>query len=223
MDAPNNLWNQPAARPAKPARSWLSAAGRAVSGIVLMAVMTIGALWWWAGTDGSLATALRWIAQSQPLSAERATGSLRSGGHIDRLVWQKEGLSVDARDVSLAWQPWALLQGTLKLDRLSTATVHVDDQRVPAAVPSTGPPDALVLPLSVVLDAFSVGELRWTGPTAHTVLAASGISGRYEFNGLQHQLELLSAQVASGRYSGRAVLPSHGPLTLDATLSGALA
>lgn len=220
MNAPNNLWNEPAARPAKPARSWLRAAARAVGGIVLMAVMTIGALWWWAGTDGSLATALRWIGQSQPLSAERATGSLRSGGHIDRLVWQKEGLSVDARDVSLAWQPWALLQGTLKLDRLSTATVHVDDQRVPAAVPSAGPPDALGLPLPVVLDAFSVGELRWTGPTA---FAASGISGRYEFNGRRHQLELLSAQVASGRYSGRAVLPSRGPLTLDATLSGALA
>ena len=220
MDPSTTLWDEPAVAPDKPAWRWLRAAARAVGGILLLALMALGALWWWAGTDGSLATALGWIGQSQPLSAERATGSLRAGGHIDRLAWQKAGLRVDARDVSLAWQPWSLLRGTLKLDRLSAASVQVDDQRVPAAAPSAGPPKELGVPLPVVLEAFSVGELRWSGPTA---FAASGISGRYEFNGLRHQLELLGAQVASGRYSGRALVPARGPLTLDASLSGALA
>ena len=175
MDTSNTLWDEPAVVPANPLWRWLRAAARAVGGIVLLAMMALGALWWWAGTDGSLATALRWIGQSQPLSAERATGSLRSGGHIGKLAWQQEGLRVDARNVSLAWQPWSLLQGTLKLERLSAASVQVNDERVPAAAPSTGPPIALGLPLPVVLDAFSVGELRWTGPTAFT---ASDISGR---------------------------------------------
>ncbi|MHB1249681.1 MAG: translocation/assembly module TamB domain-containing protein, partial [Polaromonas sp.] len=220
MDPSDNLWNEPAARPAKPARRWLRAAARAVGGVVLLALTALGALWWWAGTDGSLATALGWIGQSQPLRAERATGSLRAGGHIDRLAWQKEGLSIDARDLSLAWQPWSLLQGTLRLERLSAASVQINDQRAPAAAPSTGPPMALGLPLPVVLESFSVGELRLTGPTAFT---ASDISGRYEFNGMRHQLDLLGVQVASGRYSGRAVLPARSPLTLDATLSGDLA
>lgn len=186
----------------------------------MLAVAATGTLWWWAGTDGSLATALRWAGQSQPLTAERATGSLRSGGHIDQLVWQQDGLRVDARDVSLAWQPWSLLHGTLKLNRLAAASVQVDDQRAPSA--PSGPPAALNLPLPVALDAFSVGQLRWTGPTALTAFTASGISGRYEFNGLQHQLDLLSVQVASGRYSGRAALSSRSPLLLDASLSGAL-
>ncbi len=220
MDTSNTLWDEPAVVPEKSVWRWLRAAARAVGDIVLLVVIALGALWWWAGTDGSLATALRWIGQFQPLSAEHATGSLRSGGHIDKLAWQQEGWRVDARDVSLAWQPWSLLQGTLKLERLSAASMHVNDQRAPAAAPSAGPPVALGLPLPVVLEAFSVGELRWTGATAFT---ASDISGRYEFNGLRHQLDLLSAQVASGRYSGRAVLPSRSPLTLDATLSGALA
>ncbi|MHB1200998.1 MAG: translocation/assembly module TamB domain-containing protein [Polaromonas sp.] len=220
MDPSDNLWNEPAARPARPAQRWLRAAARAVGGVVLLALTALGALWWWAGTDGSLATALGWIGQSQPLRAERATGSLRAGGHIDKLAWQQAGLRVEARDLSLAWQPWSLLQGTLRLERLSATSVQINDQRAPAAAPSTGPPMALGLPLPVVLESFSVGELRLTGPTAFT---ASDISGRYEFNGMRHQLDLLGVQVASGRYSGRAVLPARSPLTLDATLSGDLA
>ncbi len=220
MDPSNTLWDEPAAAPEKLAWRWLKAAARAVGGILLLALMALTALWWWAGTDGSLATALGWIGQSQPLSAERATGSLRAGGHIDRLAWQQNGLYVDARDVRLAWQPWSLLQGTLKLDRLSAASVHVNDLRAPAAAPAAGPPATLGLPLPVVLEAFSVGELRWSGPAA---FAASGISGRYEFNGLRHQLELLGAQVAGGRYSGRAAVTARSPLTLEASLSGALA
>ncbi|WP_293603814.1 translocation/assembly module TamB domain-containing protein [Polaromonas sp. UBA4122] len=212
-----------AAVPAKPARRWLRVAALAGGSFVVLAVVALGTLWWWAGMDGSLATTLRWIGQSQPLTAERATGSLRSRGQIDQLVWQQDGLRIDARDVSLSWQPWSLLHGTLKLNRLSAASVQVDDQRAPAAAPPTGPPAALSLPLPIVLDAFSVGQLRWTGPTTLTAFTASGISGRYEFNGLQHQLDLLSAQVASGHYSGRAVLSSRSPLMLDASLSGALA
>jgi translocation and assembly module TamB len=118
--------------------------------------------WWWAGTDGSLATALRWIGRSQPLSAERVTGSLRAGGHVDQLVWQQDGLRVDVRDVTLAWQPWSLLHGTLKVNRLAAASVQVNDQRPPSTTPSV-PPSALGLPLPVVLDGFSIGQFQWTG------------------------------------------------------------
>jgi translocation and assembly module TamB len=199
---------------------WLKALALSAAGLVLLIVATLSALWWWAGTEGSLASAMRWIGQSQPLLAKRATGSLRAGGHVDQLLWQKDGLRVEARDVSLAWQPWSLLQGQLTLNQLTAASVQVDDQRVPSKAPA--PPTTLGLPLPVALDAFSVTQLRWTGPTALTGVTASVISGRYQFNGQQHQLDLLGAQVASGRYSGRAVLTSRGPLVLDASLAGAL-
>ncbi len=152
------------------------------------------------------------------LSAERVTGSLRAGGHVDQLVWQQDGLRVDVRDVTLAWQPWSLLHGVLKVNRLAAASVQVDDQRPPSTTPSV-PPSALGLPLPVLLEGFSVGRLQWTGGAAFT---ASNISGHYAFNGLSHQLELLSAQFAQGRYSGKASLSSRGALQLDASLNGAL-
>ena len=122
MAGTNTSANQRATRAAKPARRWLKAAAIAGGSLVALAVGTTGALWWWAGTDGSLATALQWAGQSQPLSFENATGSLRAGGHIDRFQWQQDGLTVNTSDVSLAWQPWSLLQGTLKLNRLAASS-----------------------------------------------------------------------------------------------------
>jgi translocation and assembly module TamB len=176
MDAPVNVTPKRRLR-------WLKALALSAGGLLLLIMLTLSALWWWAGTEGSLASALRWIGQSQPLVAERATGSLRAGGHVDQLLWQKDGLRVEARNVSLAWQPWSLLQGQLTLNQLTAGSVQVDDQRVPSKSPA--PPTMLGLPLPVALDAFSVAQLRWTGPTALTGVSASGISGRYQFNGLQ--------------------------------------
>jgi translocation and assembly module TamB len=219
MAAPPNAARNKKATPAKPARRWLKATARAAAGVVALAVGATGALWWWAGTEGSLDTALRWVGQSQPLKFERATGSLRAGGHIDQLHWQQDGITVEARDVSLAWQAWSLLQGTLKLNRFAVASVQVINERPPTATPTT-PPNALGLPLRIALDEFSVGQFDYAGKTAFT---ASAIAGNYLYTGLQHQLDLKSVEFASGRYSGRAALTATSPLTLDASLAGALA
>lgn len=230
MDALNtpghNAPDQPGPRRKQPAPHWLKAVVLAATGLIAGVTLALSALWWWAGSDGSLATALRWArawlaepasSSAPPLVAEGATGSLRSGGRIERLLWQRDGLSVEARGITLAWQPLSLLSGTLQLERLAAASLQVDDQRDPSPAPPAGPPDTLGLPLRIVLGAFSVGELRWLGSMP---FSASGITGRYEFNGRQHALDLGNAQVASGSYRGRATVAANKPLTLDATLSG---
>lgn len=219
MAASNTPEDQPAAPAARPALRGLKAAALALGGVVVLAFGATGALWWWAGTEGSLDTALRWAGKSQPLTFESATGSLRAGGHIDQLQWQQDGITVHARDVSLAWQAWSLLQGTLKLNRFAVASVQVINERPPTTTPTT-PPNALGLPLRIALDEFSVGQFDYAGKTAFT---ASAIAGNYLYTGLQHQLDLKSMAFASGRYSGRAALTATSPLTLDASLSGALA
>jgi translocation and assembly module TamB len=217
MDAPDKTEGQPTPGD-RPARRWLKAAAWTGAGLVALAVGATGALWWWAGTEGSLAKGLRWVGQSQPLTFGQATGSLRAGGHIDKLHWQQDGITVDARDVSLAWQAWSLLQGTLKLDRIAAASVEVTDVRSPTPMPTT-PPNALGLPLRIALDEFSVGQFQFAGKTAFT---ASGIAGSYLYTGLQHQLDLKSVTVAKGRYSAKAALTASSPLTLDANLLGTL-
>ncbi|MEP6773849.1 MAG: DUF490 domain-containing protein, partial [Polaromonas sp.] len=146
MDTPNPpVASAGAPKALRPPRRWLRATAWVAGSVMVLAGAATTGAWWWAGTDGSLATALAWIGRTQPLSAERVTGSLREGGHVDQLIWQQDGLRVDVRDVTLAWQPWSLLHGTLKVNRLASASVQVNDQRAPSTTPSV-PPSALGLP-----------------------------------------------------------------------------
>jgi translocation and assembly module TamB len=173
-----------------------------------------------------LATGLRLaqryaIPASQQLAFEGASGSLRKGGHIDQLSWQQEGLSATAKDITLAWQPWSLLKGALKFERLTIATLEVKDQRPPT--PQGGPPEQLRLPLQIGLDEFSLGLLRYTGPASSAAIEVSSLTGRYGYDGVQHQVDLRGVEALGGRYDARAYLSASSPLMLDMNLSGALA
>ena len=192
----------------------------AIFSLLAVLVLLLAGLWWWAGTDGSLATGLRWADNYAPhltksLTVQNPTGSLRTGGHVDRFNWQQDGLSVDARDVTLSWQPWALTSGTLKLDSMRAASVLIDDQQAKTA--NVGPPESLRLPVRVVLDAFAIDQLNITGASA---FSATGMAGNYSFDGQQHALGLTRTTVASGNYSGRAKLAADQPFTLNAALAG---
>ena len=192
-----------------------------VFSLLVLLVLLAAGLWWWAGTDGSLASALRWADNYAPqltksLTVQNPSGSLRAGGHADRITWQRDGLTVEARGVELAWQPWALTGGTLKLDSMRAASVLVDDQQ-PKKAANSGPPESLRLPVRVVLDAFAVDQLTITGATRFN---ASGIAGSYSFDAQQHALEVTRATVASGSYRGRANLAADTPFALTAALAG---
>lgn len=205
-----------AAQPVRKAPHWLKLAAAALASLVLAAVLATAALWWWAGSDGSLATGLRWVAQYQPLASEGASGSLRNGGAVKRLVWQQDGMTVEANDVAFSWQPWSLLHATLKLNSLSASTIRVNDQRPPSNTPSL-PPTALGLPLQIALDDFAVGRFVWQGSPA---IEVQGIAGNYLYTGLRHELVLTNAQFANGHYQGKATLASAQPLELEALLTG---
>lgn len=201
----------------KPRRRWPKALAAFALALLLALLLALGSAWWWAGTEGSLATALRWAARTQPVTAEGVSGSLRAGGQVLTLSVQQDGLQVLATDVVLAWDPLSLLKGSLKLDRLAAATVRIDDQR--ASAPAAGPPASVALPFRITLDEFLVGQLVWVGPPS---FEASALDGTYAFDGTQHRLELRGVRVATGTYSGRVSLLATGDLSLDAILQGVL-
>jgi translocation and assembly module TamB len=209
---------EPQTPTSKPGNRWLKVLALGIGSMAIVLVACVAVLWWWAGTDGSLARALTWVGQSQPLRFERASGSLRAGGRVEQLTWQQDGLTVQVAGLAVVWQPWSLLQRKLALTQLAADSVAVNDARPPPTEPPK-PPTALGLPLAVVIDNFAVGQLSLTRPFA---FSATAIAGRYEFDRLLHRLDLANAQVATGRYSGSAALASSSPLTLDARLSGAL-
>ena len=198
-------------------RHWLLGA----IGVLMVLVAAGGAgLWWWTGSDTSLATVLRWAgrfdATRDALKAEDVTGSLRAGGRIGHLQWQRDGLTVDASDVTLQWQALALFDRWLKLDDVHIASLRIADQRAPdpkATPPS--PPGDLILPVQIDVKALRVDRLEWAGPPGVT---ATGLLASYQYDRSRHQLKLQSLDLADGHYQGEAVITDQAPLTLDAQL-----
>lgn len=117
---------------------WL---GGLLAALLALLLLALGGLWWWTGSEGSLATALRWAGAQQPLVSDEVTGSVRSGGKVRRLVWDKDGLRVEVHDAELQWTPAALLARTLQIDTLSARRIVVDDQRPKATSPPPAHPN----------------------------------------------------------------------------------
>jgi len=192
-----------------------------LSGLLATAVLLVGALllafWVWTDSDTSLATALkqasRYLPAGQLLVAEDVRGTLRKGGHIGLLRWEKNGLVVEARQIDLVWQPRALLDRRLQLDTLHVAQLSVEN---PGPATGAAPLDNVLLPFQVDLT-FAIDALSWAGPGA---LQATGLSGRYQFDGTRHGLKLEGAQLAAGHYQAQASLLASAPLALDVQVQG---
>ena len=182
----------------------------------MLLLLAAGGLWWWTGSEGSLAWMLRQIARTQPLRAEGVRGSLRSGLHADRLQWQSGGLTIEALDVGMEWQPLDLITGALHLEQVHASAVQVQDRR-PAAAPAA-PPQSLELPLHAAVDALKVDRVEWARDTASFIV--TDVAGRYSFNGSQHQIQVESLRWGAGSYRGRASVGARGALPVDATIEG---
>jgi translocation and assembly module TamB len=185
---------------------------------ILLILSTIAGLWWWSGREGSLEWVLRRIARSQPLTAEGVQGSLRSGLHVRRLVWERDGLKIEASDVELEWQPLWLLEGTIKLDHVRAAMLRITDHRPPSPQP-TRLPDSLKIRPEVELDDLAIPLVEWISTSA---MRAEGLTGRYWTDGTAHRVRVDKVRVAGGTYRGAASLGALAPHPLDAWLAGKL-
>ena len=192
-----------------------------VLGLVLAVVLAVAGLWWWSGTEGSAAWVLQQAARRQPFVAEGVTGSLRRGLRAQRLEWRQDGLTVEARDVELAWQPLALLDRTLRLDRLAAAQVRVQDRRPPGDE-RMQLPASLDLPweLQVQLGDVEVAHLVWDGARKFDL---RDLRGGYQFAAGTHQLALRNLRMLDGHYAGELRLGAQQPFALSARLQGRIA
>jgi translocation and assembly module TamB len=204
----------------------------ALLGLVLATAI---ALWVWAGTAGSLAQAIGWgqgyMADQGPsagtLTVSGVQGSLRSGGEIGQLRWQRDELTVQASGVRIALDNrfWldALLARGLRLSQLDIGRLQITDRRPPSPVEPLQP---ITLPTAITLP-WSVGELVLDGNQA---ISLSGLQGQYRYRPADslwnlgvadaHQLDLENLQVAGGRYQIQAVLGAQAPMPLRVDAQG---
>ena len=201
-------------RPGRPSR--LPAALLAL--IVLLFAAAAG-LWWWSGVEGSLEWVLRRITASQPVTIEGVRGALRSEWHIRRIVWERAGLTIEAQDVNLSWEPLWLLEGIVKVRRLDAAALRVTDRRPPSGQPFQLP-QSLMARTELQLDALAIGRLEWNAAQSYR---AENLRARYWFDGKAHWFGVQEVRLYGGRYGGHGSLGALAPFPLDASLTGKLA
>ncbi|TXT39738.1 MAG: hypothetical protein FD135_1980 [Comamonadaceae bacterium] len=156
------------------------------------------------------------LPAGQTLQVKGVQGSLHHGGQIAWLRWSQPGLSVEARDIQIAWTLPPLLNKHLRLSDLSMATLSIDDQRPGnAATPPSAPTD-LRLPIRVDIP-FKVTQLSLKAGTA---LEATEISGNYSFDSALHKLSKLQGHISSGKYQLNGELQASSPMALKLEATG---
>ena len=191
-----------------------------VLGLLVLVLALAAGLWVWSGQPGSLATVLRLAGAHVPLVSDNAQGSVRRGGTVEKLVWDKDGMRVEVQGAELLWQPMALLHGQLQIDTLSARRIEITDQRAPSTAPASGPPQQLSLPLAIEVKAISARSFHWAGTPA---IEASNFSGSYRYDHVRHALTVQQLDVLDGRYQGDIALGVVGQASLKLAVQGAVA
>lgn len=195
---------------------------RALAGLLLALMLLLAGLWVWTGNDTSLAAALQQVQNALPagqtLETRDVSGSLRHGGHIGWLRWQQGELSIELKQVTLAWEPGALLQRRLHLSQLRIHHMLIQDQRAPTPAAPTPPPTSLSLPFQVDAD-VQVDAVEVTGLSTQRL---DKLSFHYEFDSYLHRLDKGHGLFLSNIYSFTAQLQASGPMALQVQANGAV-
>lgn len=191
-----------------------------IAATLLTVLVLVAGAWVWGGSSSSLnlalARAASYLPADQTLEVTDATGSLRQGGHIAKLRWTRGALSVEALDIDIAWSLLPLWDGELRLGKLGVRQLTIDDRRPSTPPGSTEPPAHLQLPIRV--DAtFAIDNVLWVGPPG---FQATGVSGHYKFDSVNHSLDGGKLLVSSGTYGVKARLQAQSPMALAVVLDG---
>ena len=213
-----------------------------ISAAIGLAVASILAVGIWAQSPGSLAQVLGWAQASlphaagspRPLDVTGVRGNLWQGGHIDRLTWTQNGLTVTLVNLRVQWrrQTWLQLlwDRSLQLDAVQVEQIQ-GGWTPDAAQPPTArrPPTHLEWPWLRQVDIpLAIDRIRWDGRDA---LSVQGLRGHYRYGddanatghmAPTHQLQLDAFDWAAGRYGMTLRVGATQALALAVDLHGTL-
>ncbi len=210
-----------------------------MGGVVALCLAAVVSLWWWSGSPQSLAQTLNWAAHwlaedgvAPPLVVAGATGSLREGGTVAHLRWQRDGLTVEVEQLGLRWPTSFWLDAALHrrgvVEQISIAQLRIDDQRPPEPDKPRQPPADLSLPwLRELALALDVQQATWVADTP-VVLGPTQASYRYGANATHadatpwHHLQVGALEWQDGRYQAKVELQAQQAMALRVQLNGEL-
>jgi len=122
----------------------------------LVCAILLSTLAWLLATESGLQ--FLWhqaaVRAGPELTATRVTGSLAGRLHLESLAYRAEGLDLELEQLEIAWEPRALLGGTLHFSEIRAATLRYVQTGESAPGPVELP--ALTLPLRVRVDALHI-------------------------------------------------------------------
>lgn len=171
-----------------PPFGWLR---RLLFGLVVVLGLAVGLLLV-AGTGPVLRLAMPRLQQAVSaaadghLAVDGLRGSLWTGLGVDSLSLSlpATGLAVEGRGLELHWSPFALLQGTVQLDRLAAAHLAVSLPGSPGPAQAQEPSGGLpALPLAIRLDRLDLPEVVIVEPRsgrrfAYALTASAAVGKR---------------------------------------------
>ena len=184
-------------------RKWIAIALLAVFG---------GALWW----ATSSATAVRWMAASLvqfsagKLVIENPGGSLLGRLHAERVLFESDGLRVEALRPVLSISTLSLFKRSVVLGELSAETLRL---RLPASEAAPQFPAALKPPLAVEIQALRLPRLELDN--GGETLAFTGIRAALQADGDAYRIGHLQVQTPWAAFDAQLNLATRTPFALD--------
>ncbi|RQW28324.1 translocation/assembly module TamB [Rhodobacteraceae bacterium CH30] len=198
----------PAPEPSAPRRRW----GRRILLALLVVLFALfGAVGWLTGSEAGFARLWQLAAQASQgaLSVARVEGTLWRGFQLQGVLWQTPLKRIELSRIALDWQPGALWQRKLIINRLELGSVLLDD-RSPASGEPLSAPASLALPLDIEARHVSLQSLSLQ-PQA---LVFQDLAGSYLYQGGQHALALESLHSPWGSAAGSLALAADAPFAL---------
>ena len=189
--------------------------------LVLLFGTLLLALSWLLATESGLQFIWRTLAaQAGPeLAATQVTGSLAGRLQIQTLSYETDTFNVAVEQLDIAWQPGALLTGTLQFSQISAAAVHYV-QLDGTTETVSGPVELAVitLPLHLRLDALHIGTVTIVSVADSEPLELQDITLTARARGTRLTLDRLALAAPGLTLEGNASLEMQDDYTLQGTL-----
>ncbi|HEY9380227.1 MAG TPA: hypothetical protein VIQ01_03175, partial [Burkholderiales bacterium] len=163
----------------------------------MLVLLAWAGLRWLTGSDSGTQWALARVqgALGGQLQIDAARGNFADGLDIQRLLYENEGVRVEARDVHLRAQALRTLLGHLLVNELRATRLDVvlkpsaDDE--PSSLPQS-----LALPIGVRVEDARIDELLITQQGSGATQRITALHARYEGGPRGHTLEDFGATTA---------------------------
>lgn len=209
IDRPLTASPDSAAPAPRPGRRGFRRLLQALLALLLVLAAALGAVLWWASSDGSLPRALqlagKYLPEGQSLAYEGASGSITGGGTVQRLHWSMPGTDLVIEQLRIDWSLSELLGRALHVRALRAERIRLGLSAQPDAPEPSGEPFVmpaqLALPIEVTLP-VEIGrlEIETVADDGHSaVQALDDIAAQYRYDGTWHELRLSSLRYGQSR------------------------